>query len=309
MPVRPRDSLEPVSHAPTEPEDRTVGLEISGSRAAAGGRQAPSGLGRVLRAFRSGAFLAVYVVHMLLTFGAVQRFVVWPLALLWPARRRDIVGRWFRLQAHLTLAMARWLANVRVTIRGAIEPGSCVVVMNHQSVLDIPIAYSLVRGPYPLIPTRERYRYGMPAVSPLIRMGRLPLVRQERGSARADVRSMQIAAEQVARGEQSLLIFAEGHRTRDGEIGPFMRTGMKVVLARARRPVYCVVEDGLWHVRTFADVCLRFADSSAEVVVLGPFEAPAGAEIDAFIESLRERMVTALREMRAGRQGREGTAA
>ncbi|HKC12983.1 MAG TPA: lysophospholipid acyltransferase family protein [Vicinamibacteria bacterium] len=262
-----------------------------------------------MRALRSGAFLAVYLVHMLLTFGAVQRFVVWPLALLWPARRRDIVGWWFRFQAHLTLAMARVLANVRVTTQGAIEPGSCVVVMNHQSVLDIPIAYALVRRPYPLIPTRARYRYGMPAVSPLIRLGRLPLVRQEPGSARGDVKSMQAAAERVARGEHSLLIFAEGHRTRDGEIGPFMRTGLKVVLARAHRPVYCVVEDGLWHVRTFADVCLRFADSSAEVVVLGPFEPPAAAEIEAFIESLRERMVTTLREMRARRQGREGTAA
>ncbi len=284
-----------------------MGVEIPGSQAAAG-RPAPPGWGRVIRALRSGAFFAVYLAHMLLTFGAVQRVLVWPLALLLPARRRDIVGWWFRLQAHLTLAMARWLANVRVTIQGAIEPGSCVVVMNHQSVLDIAIVYALVRRPYPLIPTRARYRYGMPAVSPLIRMGRLPLVRQERGSARADVKSMAAAAEQVARGEQSLLIFAEGHRSRDGEIGPFMR-GLKVVLARARRPVYCVVEDGLWHVRTFADVCLRFADSSAEVVVLGPFEAPAGEEIEAFIESLRERMVTALREMRARRQGREGTAA
>jgi 1-acyl-sn-glycerol-3-phosphate acyltransferase len=280
-----------------------VGAENLGSRAR------PSGFWRVLRALRSGAFLAVYAGHMLLTFGGIQRFLVWPLALLLPARRRGIVGWWFRFQAHLTLAMARWLANVRVSVQGAIESGSCVVVMNHQSVLDIAIAYALVPGPYPLIPTRARYAYGMPAVSPLIRLGRLPLVRQEPGSGRADVKSMQAAAERVARGEQSLLIFAEGHRTRDGEIGPFMRTGLKIVLARANRPVYCVVEDGLWHVRTFADVCLRFADSSAEVVVLGPFEPPAGAEIEAFIESLRERMVTALREIRARRQGKEGTAA
>jgi 1-acyl-sn-glycerol-3-phosphate acyltransferase len=238
---------------------------------------------------------------MMLTFGGVQRFIIWPLALLIPARRRDIVGWWFRFQARLTLGMARWLANVRITVRGEIEPVSCVVVMNHQSVLDIAIAYALVRGPYPLIPTRERYRYGLPAVSPLIRLGGLPLVRQGRGAVRTDLKSMAGAAERVARGEQSLLIFAEGHRTRDGEIGPFMRTGLKVSLARTRRPVYCVVEDGLWHVRTFADVCLRFADSSAEVVVLGPFDPPEESEIDAFIDSLRERMVAALREMRARR--------
>ncbi len=282
-----------------------MGLEVPGSRAESERSQPALSVRAALRALRSAAFFAVYLAHMVVTFGAAQRFVIWPLALLLPARRRDIVGWWFRLQARLTLGMARYLANVRVTIRGGIEPTSCVVVMNHQSVLDVAIAYAMVRGPYPLIPTRARYRYGLPAVSPLIRMGRLPLVRQGRGAVRSDLKTMARATEQVARGEQSLVIFAEGHRTRDGEIGPFMRTGLKIILGGARRPIYCVVEDGLWHARTFADVCLRFADSSAEVVVLGPFDPPPEGEIEAFIDSLRERMVVALRDMRARRRGGE----
>jgi 1-acyl-sn-glycerol-3-phosphate acyltransferase len=267
-----------------------------------------SSRGGFVRGVRSCAFFLVYLAHMMFTFGGVQRFLIWPLVLLLPARRRRIVGWWFRLQADLTLLLARRLANVQVRIQGTIEPRSCVVVMNHQSVLDIPIAYATARGPYPLIPTRARYRYGMPGVSPLIRMGRLPLVRQGRGAIRADLRSVIAAAEEVARGEQSLLIFPEGHRTRNGEIGPFMKTGLRVILARAHRPVYCLVEDGLWHARTFADVCLRFAGSVAQVVVLGPFDPPPEDAIDAFIEFLREQMVMALRDLRAWPEEREGMA-
>ena len=61
-----------------------------------------------------------------------------------------------------------------------------------------------------------------------------------------------VAADQVARGELSTLIFPEGHRTRDGEIGPFMRAGLRAILLRAQRPVYLIVVDGLWRARTTA---------------------------------------------------------
>ena len=75
---------------------------------------------------------------------------------------------------------AKPLAGVRVTVEGAIAPGSCTVVMNHQSLIDIPIGFSIVPGPLPLVPTRRKYARGYPGVSPLIRVARLPLVGQTR---------------------------------------------------------------------------------------------------------------------------------
>jgi 1-acyl-sn-glycerol-3-phosphate acyltransferase len=265
--------------------------------------------GRALRAVRSGAFLLVYAGYLSAVVGLGQRLVLWPAVVLAPRRRGSLVRAWLRAHALATLGMARRIAGVRVSVEGAIAPGSCVVVMNHQSLLDIPIGIALVRGPYPLIPTRDRYMRGIPGISPLLRLGGFPSVSQRRPLPRAELLALTAAADQVARGDRSLLIFPEGHRTRDGRIGRFMRSGLRIVLRRARRPVYCVVVDGATASRTLADALTRFAGSDVRVTVLGPFappEAPDGATpddaaLDAFIETLHARMTAALAGLRGAR--------
>lgn len=196
--------------------------------------------------------------------------------------------------------MARAIANVRVSVRGVIPPESCIVVMNHQSVLDIPIGLSLVPGPYPLIPTRDRYRWGIPGIAPLARLARFPFVSQKRVLSRAELAALTDAADQVARGEQSLLIFPEGHRSRHGGMGRFMRSGLRIVFSRASRPVYCVVADGMVNARSFTDALVGFADLDVRIVISGPLEPPRdAAAIDAFMDSLYERMAGTLAELRS----------
>jgi 1-acyl-sn-glycerol-3-phosphate acyltransferase len=253
---------------------------------------------RLSRGVRSAVFFFVYLAYMAVAIGLGQRLLLWPAMVLAPGRRRALVRGWLRFHSRAPFALARMLANVRVTIRGAIEPWSCIVVMNHQSVLDIPLGLMLVPGPYPLIPTRDRYRRGVPGISPLARLARFPFVTQRRVATRSEVIALTGAADQVARGEQSLLIFPEGHRTRTGQIGRFMRNGLRLALERARRPVYCVVADGMWHARTFAEALLTFADSQIRVVILGPFPPPATDSIEQFIDQLHQRMTITLDQLR-----------
>jgi 1-acyl-sn-glycerol-3-phosphate acyltransferase len=256
-------------------------------------------LHRVVRAGRSFLFFAVYAVFLVFFFGLLQRLVIWPLTLLRPARRNDIVGWWFRLLANATLALARVVAGVRIECSGSVPPGSCVVLMNHQSLLDIPIAYSMVCRPHPVIPTRRFYGRGIPGVSPLLRLARAPFVTQTRASARQDLKAIMGAAEEVAAGRLSLLIFPEGHRTHDGLISPFMTAGLRAILSRARRPVYLIVVDGLWHARTTAEALFTFAGTRAKVKVLGPIPPPEKDGVDLFIAEMESRMVSTLAAMRA----------
>jgi len=194
--------------------------------------------------------------------------------------------------------MAHRLAGVRVAVEGAIPPESCIVVMNHQSVLDIPLGIYLIPGPYPLIPTRDRYKRGIPGISPLVRLARYPCVSQRRTARRAELQALAEAASQVARGERSFLIFPEGHRTRDGNIGRFMRNGLRMVLGDAARPIYCIVVDGIAQSRTFADAMTRFAGMTVRLRVIGPFALDDPGSIDPFIDMLRDRMVAALAQLR-----------
>ena len=80
-----------------------------------------------------------------------------------------------------------------------------------------------------------------------------------------------------------------------------MPAGLGLVLSRARqRPVYMAVVDGLWHLRSFTDTALRIAGTRVRVTIRGPYTIPSDrAEIDKFIQELRETMVETLNSGRS----------
>lgn len=261
----------------------------------------PPTLPRAAGAARSLAFFTTFFAYLMLGIGIGQRVAVLPLLALFPQRRDAIVRRWLRAQARATLALASTVGGLRYRVGGSIPAEPVVVLMNHQSVLDIPLGIYMVPGPYPIIPTRARYRKGIPGISPLARLARYPFVTQRRPAPRSELIAIGRAADEVAAGHASMLIFPEGHRSRDGEIAEFMRSGLKLVLTRARRPVYCIVADGMWRVRTMADVAFRFSGTRVDATVLGPYEAPADpGALDAFIDGLRGDMAAALHRLRGG---------
>lgn len=237
--------------------------------------------------------------------GFVQRFILVPLAWAFPVLTDRLLAPWGRLQARVPLALLQGIAGVRITIDGAIGQENRVVIMNHQSLLDIIIGVSLVPVYLTLIPTRRRYEWGIPGISVYLRLARFPMISQTRKGLRADLETLADAADRSRRGEASILIFPEGHRTTDGSILPFMTRGLRVVLSRAPLPVYCIVGDGMWHLRTLADTMVRAAGSHIHVRVIGPFQPPAAeADIPAFLDFLRERMTATLEEIRASTRQR-----
>lgn len=231
--------------------------------------------------------------------GLLQRILIVPVAWCRPRSAPGLFASWIRLQARITLRLLRVLGGVRVTIEGHIDPQSCIVIMNHQSLIDIPIGLALMPGPLPLIPARRRYARGIPGVSVYLRAAKNPLVSQRPEDRKADLAGVLDAAARTQAGEASVLIFPEGHRTKDGDILPFMPGGLQVTLNRARVPVYCIVGDGMWKSRTLKDTFLHLAGLRVNVRVLGPFAPPADkTEIEAFVDQLRARMIEALAAMR-----------
>ncbi len=278
-------------------------LLLSGGRPAQAGPNAfennrPRKLGRGLR---SGAFFVVFACYAIVVIGLGQRLLLWPAIVLLPRKRTALVRAWLRLHARTILWMARVVGGVRFSIHGAIPRESCIVVMNHQSVLDIPIGVWLIPGPQTIIPTRDRYRRGIPGISPLARLARFPFVSQGASLSRVELRALLEAVGRVDRGEACLLLYPEGHRTRDGQIGSFMRGGLRIAFTRTSRPVYCVVADGMTSARTTREALAQVGGSTVTVAIVGPFAPPADQSpesTDAFIGMLHDTMTNALARMR-----------
>ena len=243
-------------------------------------------------------FFIVYSIFTLTIFDLGQRLFIWPAVLLFPARRRAIMRRWLRFLAKGSLWISRVFGGVRVTVQGTAPTESCLLVMNHQSLLDITISVNAAEGPQAVIPTRERYGRGIPGISSLIKLGRFPLVTQQPRPSKAEVAGLLQAAKDLENGETTLIIYPEGHRTTDGSMLPFMRSGLKLLLSRAHRPIYYIVSDGLWHARSVNEAIHSFANSTVDVVIRGPFPPPAREDIDAFIDELHARMTATLADIR-----------
>lgn len=226
--------------------------------------------------------------------GLYQRLVVYPAVFFFPRRRTALTSRYFKGMSHGILALMR-AGGAKLRRTGTIPTHEPVLVlMNHQSLLDIPTA-GLMSQPYvPLFVTRKRYHYGVPAVSPCLRLMGCPVV--DPRDRKAALRAVRDAARTL---EHGMLIFPEGHRTRDGEIGEWKTAGILTVLRERRMPVYVVVTDGFWAARRFADFMMGVTGIRGQTVVLGPFLPPDDdAALGAFVAGLRDTMAAQLAGMR-----------
>jgi 1-acyl-sn-glycerol-3-phosphate acyltransferase len=261
---------------------------------------APSRLERAGRALRGSLFFIIFLPYLGIPAAIVQRVVVWPVLTLapTPAKRAYLYGLWLKVHCQIILVLSRLTAGVRVSVSGSIPDEPVVAIMNHQSIMDIPVAVTLFGRFSPLFPTRDRYKWKIPFISPTLRMGRFPFITQRHESVQQDLATLEDAAARVARGDNSLIIYAEGHRTRDGQIGRFMRQGPRIILTQSTRPVYTIVADGLWGARTFTDALAALGNSRIHVKVTGPFDPPTPENADAFLDQLRQSMIATLAELR-----------
>ena len=227
--------------------------------------------------------------------------VVVPLGFLWKGRRRTIVSLFMKWISAGILFLFE-LGGARFVRRGKIPTAQpSLILMNHQSQVDICNA-TLMGSPYaPVFVPRKRYtRWYIPLVAPAIWLLECPVVDPKR-DAKGAVEAMRRAALEQQNG---ILVYPEGHRSLDGEVRPFKAAGTIATLTARRLPVFLVVSDGLWAGRRLLDFLSKVPQLRGETEVLGPFEPPAAEqELPAFVEQARERIIHHLREMRQRRAG------
>jgi 1-acyl-sn-glycerol-3-phosphate acyltransferase len=226
----------------------------------------------------------------------IERTVIAALIRLRPNSRNRILTAWARLFAARLLGLIQRVGRARIgpipTIPGG--PG-VLILMNHQSLFDIPVAFRCLVGTYPRIVTRRRYAKGIPLLSHMLRLYGHPLV-DPNDRSRTQLHELAKVARETT---HPLVIFPEGTRTRNGNIQPFRRPGMRVILRARPWKVYVIVVDGFWRCARFKEFARNVGGVDAQVVCMGPidWDDPRG-DTDAFAESIRDMMVARLEELR-----------
>jgi 1-acyl-sn-glycerol-3-phosphate acyltransferase len=131
----------------------------------------------------------------------------------------------------LARAWSGWVtsfAGVRIVVdqRGTLDPGQpYVFIANHASSLDIWAAFVAVPRRLRMIAKKQLAR--IPLFGWAMWAGRFIFI--DRKNAVAARRSINVAGQRIRNGD-SVLIFPEGTRTRDGNLGPFKKGGFHLAV-------------------------------------------------------------------------------
>ena len=220
-----------------------------------------------------------------------------PMIALRPERRSDLGSAWVGMIARGLVTFCR-LGGARFETEGRIDcaqPG--VVIMNHQSVLEVaPLVYILTPR-LPRFVARSRYAKRIPTVSQAIDFLDCIVIDPKRDRTGAVI-AMRRAADEGLR--HVIMLFPEGHRTKDGEIAPFRPAGLTALLSGRQLPVWVIVTDGAWRLgkvmRTFFGLGSVRSRSVVVERVMSPLDPEA---LPKFIEERRQTMIQALARMRA----------
>jgi hypothetical protein len=108
-------------------------------------------------------------------------------------------------------------------------------------------------------------------------------------------------AETARASEHPIVIFPEGTRTRDGRIGRFQRAGLRAMLQARDWDVWVVVGDGMWRCARIGDFVRGIDSVEVRMLAEGPLRfSPQQDDANAFIDDLRNRMVSGLERLRDG---------
>src|SRR5262249_21350944 len=150
---------------------------------------------------------------------------------------------------------------------------------------------------YPRMVAHARYGRGIPLVSHMISLYGHILVQP----GRTGRQELDALAETARASTLPILIFPEGHRTRDGAIRPWKRAGLDTLLSAREWDVYVVVVDGLWRVARLTDFVRNLSHVRCRAEMVGPFryDGRDRETHDEFVSELRRVMVAKLEEIRA----------
>jgi 1-acyl-sn-glycerol-3-phosphate acyltransferase len=244
------------------------------------------------------SFLAFLGILMLYPLGGLyQRLVVWPRVRFNPARQPALVADFMRGMSWLTHVLVHAGGGRLRGIGRLPTEGPMLVLANHQSLLDIT---SLTLLSHPFIPwfvTRSRYSRFVPAVSLTLRLLRAPII-----DPTDRIEALRRLKEAARAQPHGILIFPEGHRSKDGRVQEWKAAGVLTLLRENRTPVYLGVTDGMWRCRKIVDFIFNMHLIDGTTEILGPFQPPAEADALAdFIQDMRQRMVDHLAGLRGER--------
>ncbi len=178
-------------------------------------------------------------------------------------------------------------------------PEQYLLISNHQSLLDVPVYLKFMHEKEMCFVAKDTLA-SVPMVGPMLKsQGHCMIPRKGRASQAMKILTK--FGENVKKDKNKMpVIFPEGTRSKDGELGQFYSAGFRKISETVNLPVAVCALDGGWKIRSFDQIMRNLYKGCYRVKVLKVFDPPKTKEEHTkILEEARKLIDAQLKEWRA----------
>jgi 1-acyl-sn-glycerol-3-phosphate acyltransferase len=231
------------------------------------------------------------MIRALAVFTLIPAYMVIASMLAYPVARFSGSPAILYSLGRLGIRVALFLAGTRVVVEGGrhlADTRNTIFMANHASLLDAPIVANLIQAEFKVVAKKELFR--VPFFGACLRLaGFIEVDRSDRDQA---TRAIRRAVDSLLEGH-CFLVFPEGTRSPNGELGLFKK-GVFHVALEAKSRIVPVALQGVQALMPKGS--LGISPGTVRVRILDPIEAGgySSDRLDLLIEDVRGRIFAAL---------------
>ena len=156
-------------------------------------------------------------------------------------------------------------------------PEDFIIISNHQSLLDIPVFMKYFPDKEVRFIAKDALGRHVPLVSEMLRAQEHCLIPRKAKPMEA-MRYISDFGKRVIERKQIPILFPEGSRTRDGNVGKFFSAGFRQLTESTGLPVVVCALDGGWKLRDLRKLMTNLTHGCYRVKILRVYEPPKTKE-------------------------------
>ena len=156
-------------------------------------------------------------------------------------------------------------------------PEDFIIISNHQSLLDIPVFMKYFPDKEVRFIAKDALGRHVPLVSEMLRAQEHCLIPRKAKPMEA-MRYISDFGKRVIERKQLPILFPEGSRTRDGNVGKFFSAGFRQLTESTGLPVVVCALDGGWKLRDLRKLMTNLKHGCYRVKILRVYEPPKTKE-------------------------------
>ena len=177
-------------------------------------------------------------------------------------------------------------------------PEQFIIISNHQSLLDIPVYMNFLRQKNLRFIAKDALGRHVPLVSEMLRAQEHCLIPRKAKPMDA-MRYIEEFGHRVVARNQIPVLYPEGSRTRDGNVGKFYSAGFRKLTESTNLPVVVCALDGGWKLRDLSKIFTNMKRGCYRVKVIKVYDCPQTKEdCNELLDEARAMIQTQVEEWR-----------